>query len=579
MRIWILPALAAALFAQTPDASGNAMLRGRFQFREVAILDYDANGNPAETAAASGSIVFDGAGRYTVSGTYQDTNISSGTPQTLALYGDYTIASSGAGTLTNPLDPSTPASAIYGAVGQGIFAGSSTEGNVNNLFIAIPAGNAANFDTPYSMGVLDFTAGRNALMQLAPDGHGGLGSGGTYSVAADGSISLHLPQSAAKTMFTSVDGNFTLGWTPGGYDLLFGVKASPGDFHGLYYLAALRDHPGSANSCGAVDSFYGSLIADGSGNQIVHERLASPFCYVVDFETDDHMALNGTQYALGAGGAAFVGIGAGGALSLTVGMRANDFSGSGTFLSPIGIANAASFAPITMSLAPGELITLYGGGLSSETKTMQGGQSFPAQLGGVEVRIGGAPAPIFYVSPEQIAAIVPYGIRSSASGLVTIQVNNNGVRSNTLTLFSAATAPGIFTQSANGLGSAAAVHAATGNLVTASNPARSGEFVSIYLTGLGSVSPIAPDGAPGAAAPLNNADVFLGNHLSVYFDDYAKSVFAKANITYAGLAPGLAGLYQINVQVPDGIGPGDVYLEIVTDTADVNQATIPVWGR
>ncbi|MGD1097683.1 MAG: hypothetical protein ABSB35_37565 [Bryobacteraceae bacterium] len=49
-------------------------------------------------------------------------------------------------------------------------------------------------------------------------------------------------------------------------------------------------------------------------------------------------------------------------------------------------------------------------------------------------------------------------------------------------------------------------------------------------------------------------------------------------MVFAGLAPTLAGLYQMNVQVPTGVGPGNVYLEVVTDAADVLQIQVPVGG-
>jgi len=47
-------------------------------------------------------------------------------------------------------------------------------------------------------------------------------------------------------------------------------------------------------------------------------------------------------------------------------------------------------------------------------------------------------------------------------------------------------------------------------------------------------------------------------------------------VTYAGLAPGLAGLYQVNVQIPSNVGPSNVYVEFITDFADVNMVQVPV---
>jgi uncharacterized protein (TIGR03437 family) len=516
--------------AQTIDSSGNSMLKGKFQFREVAVLDVDTNGNPTETAAANGSITFDGAGRYMVSGSFQDSIISGGKVQPLALYGTYSIAANGTGRMTNPLSPTDSSTLIYGAVGQGIFIGSSTEGSLNNIFVAMPPADSVGIADAYSVGMLDFANRKNSLFQVTANA------------------------AASKTMTASA----------GGYDIAVGIKSMPGSdaaFRGLYYVAGVENIPRTGDSCGSIDSFYGSLIADGAGNQILHQRLASPFCYVVDFESDDHIHADGSQYVVGANGSAFLGIGSGSGISLTIGVRANEFSGAGMYLSPIGVANAASFAPMTMSIAPGELITLYGGGFSSSTKVMQGGEAFPTSLAGVQVLINGTPAPLYYVSPTQISAIVPFSL---ATGSATVQVVNASAKSNTVTTFVSTTAPGVFTQEANGLGYAAAVHASDGSLVSPSNPAVPGDFIAVFLTGLGTVN------------DAKLADVFVANHLSVYLDDYVRGASVKAKVSYAGLAPGLDGLYQMNVQIPDGIGPGDVYLEISTDTADVNQVMLPV---
>ena len=202
---------------------------------------------------------------------------------------------------------------------------------------------------------------------------------------------------------------------------------------------------------------------------------------------------------------------------------------------------------------------------------------FPVTDGSVysQVLVNGTAAPIYYVSPTQISAVLPYAIDTVS--LASIQVNNNGTKSNPITLYTTDAIPGVFSQSQNGLGLAAALHAATGQLVTRANPAIPGEYLSVYLTGLGTVSPTIKDGALGPTNPLSYADVYNAQSLSVFFDDYDNQLFPEANVTFAGLAPGLAGLYQINVQVPTvGLGPGNIYLEIATDFADVNQIQVPV---
>jgi uncharacterized protein (TIGR03437 family) len=630
----------AAASGQTQDNSQNALLNGSFRFRHVAVQLVDANFDPTDITASYGTIMFDGAGNYTIAGTSIDPSVQSGAPVPLNVTATYAIGSNGSGYLTNPLYPNDPNALIYGAVSQGIFAGSSTEsqndGNtLDDIFVAIPVGSgatASTFTGNYQTGLLDFTnsgsaAVKNALFELSPssgtfgpvtlngqaanqtDRNGNTLSllqsitGATYSFPGDGSVTLTIPlatsvtstnalfASGSKTLFQSADGNFILGWTAAGYDIFFGVKAlaipaTDSITGGLYFTTALEDIPGSGVG---TDSYYGStkLFGDSVGDGIVHQRVNSPQGPSFDYGTDDLVPLNsdGTagpdfnlyDYIFGDGGKAYVAIGTSGFFSLHVGLQAPTFSGSGVFLNPTGIVNAASDQPVTASLAPGELITLYGSGLSSVTMSAPG-PGFPTTLGGVTVSIDSTPCPIYYVSPGQMAVIVPYEVALNQTGLANIQVSNNGTLSNIVQMYLSDSAPGSFSQNLEGIGLAAAEHAATGLPVTGANPAQSGEYISLYMTGLGTVSPTITDGAPGPSTTLSYSDIFNTGNLSVYFTDYTiGGSSVMGTIQYAGLAPYLTGVYQMNVQVPTGgLGTGDdVYVEFVTDAAVVNQIQIP----
>lgn len=628
----------AVAVGQTQDTTGNSLLHGSFQFRHVAVRNVDVNFNPTEIRATYGSIAFDGTGNYTISATTVDNTVSSGVPQPLNVIGTYAIGSNGTGYVANPLDPTDDNIYIYGAVAQGVYTGSSTESEqegliVNDVFIAIPTGSPptnASFISPYQTGLLDFTGAsstaiKNALFEISPNGQGGFGTisltgqaanqsgaltqsitGATYNFKSDGSATLTIPLpsgvssndalfTGSKTLFESADGNFILGWTPNGYDIFFGVRAltvtgTNSISVGLYFTAALEDSPSSIGT----DSYYGAIsnTGDSAGDGIVHERLNIPEQLSFDYGTDDQINLNpngttdvdldGYKYIFGDGGMAFVAIGTSGNFSLLVGTHAPAFSGPGVYLNPIGVVNAASYQPITASLAPGELIALVGTGLSSVTMTVPGGQAFPSILGGVLVSIDGIPCPIFYVSPTQISVIVPYEVAANQTGLANIQATNNGVASNVVQMYLSDSAPGAFSQNQNGIGYAAAVHAATGELITSSNPAQGGEYISLFLTGLGTVTPSVSDGALGPSNPLSVSDLYNAGNLLVFFNDYGPNgtVGNVGNIEFAGLAPELAGLYQINVQVPtSGLAAGEnVYVEFVTDAADVNQIQIP-YGR
>ena len=115
-----------------------------------------------------------------------------------------------------------------------------------------------------------------------------------------------------------------------------------------------------------------------------------------------------------------------GLFSLQVGLHAPSFSGSGVYLNPIGVVNAASYQPITASLAPGELITLFGTGLSSATMSMEGGQAFPAEFGR-RIRVDRQPA-LSDLLCESDAVVGDRAVRGrlQQTGLANIQVTNNG---------------------------------------------------------------------------------------------------------------------------------------------------------
>jgi uncharacterized protein (TIGR03437 family) len=265
------------------------------------------------------------------------------------------------------------------------------------------------------------------------------------------------------------------------------------------------------------------------------------------------------NYVVGADGVR-IGSGIGPYLGINVALPAPSVSLPGVFINPAGIVNAASFAPFTAGIAPGEFITLFGANLAPGTATAST-VPFPttAGLDGVQVTVNGLPVPVQFVSPGQISAIVPYAVGSS---IAQIQVNDNGVLSNVVTEFVNLTAPGVFTVSSNGTGYGKVQHADF-SPVTAQNPAQVGETVVIYLTGLGTTNPVIPDGSAGVSSQTNNTiDVYIGG--------------VEATVGYSGLAPDLAGLYQINVTVPSGVTAGDNTLEIVGPDSDAAEALIPV---
>jgi uncharacterized protein (TIGR03437 family) len=109
-----------------------------------------------------------------------------------------------------------------------------------------------------------------------------------------------------------------------------------------------------------------------------------------------------------------------------------------------------------------------------------------------------------------------------------------------------------------------------------------GETVQVYVTGLGDVSPGIVDGAAGPSSPLSQTT----NTFTAYLDCCATNgpgmststgVSATGTVQYEGLAPTLAGKYQVNVTIPTtGVSSGDNILEIAGPDSDAYEAIIPI---
>jgi len=253
------------------------------------------------------------------------------------------------------------------------------------------------------------------------------------------------------------------------------------------------------------------------------------------------------------------------------------------FLNPQGIVNAANNVPFTAQFSPGEVVTLYGSGFTNQTTTAPS-LPFPNTLGGTQVNISyldanGAkqtvPAPLYFVSSGQLSAVIPFTVPNDGTP-ITFSVTNSGTQSNSVTVYSGPSSPGIFTVPPGGIGNGAVLHADY-SLVSSSSPAKSGETIQIFLTGLGTVN---GNTAAGAAAPSNPlATAVLPVYVGVYGSD---NNYYDGKVVFAGLAPGLGGLYQVNVTLPSGIPAGSAVIDIyVGDGSDYgdgwnDQATIPI---
>jgi len=225
--------------------------------------------------------------------------------------------------------------------------------------------------------------------------------------------------------------------------------------------------------------------------------------------------------------------------------------------------NGASFNR-GAALAPGTIVSIFGANLALSTASAPS-LPLPISLAGTRVLVGETPIPLFYVSPAQINALLPYEL---VPGTYQLAVESLSGRGPGISLLVSAYAPGIFTVSSNGSGQGIFVVAQDGSLVSNNSPARRGSVVSIYATGLGAVDPPVTSGDAGnAIEPLNRTLLTP----MVRFDTY------DGDVLYSGLAPGFAGLYQINVKVPAGVSSAyNIPVSLTIGGAASNRVTIPI---
>lgn len=214
-----------------------------------------------------------------------------------------------------------------------------------------------------------------------------------------------------------------------------------------------------------------------------------------------------------------------------------------------GIVNAATQSAGV--LAPNTIASIYGTNLAWSTQPVTAGDldggTLPTALGGVSVYVNGLLSNLFFVSPGQINFLIPYDIVGSSA---VVFVERQGVAGPYVTIPMATVSPGFFQWDGN---FALAQHA-DGSLITASAPAQGGEVVVLYAAGLGRTT---PDVLPGAIVSIATS-ILYESELQILLNG---EPCPASSIWYAGLTPGFAGLYQINLLLPRNL-PSDPQIQM-----------------
>jgi uncharacterized protein (TIGR03437 family) len=208
---------------------------------------------------------------------------------------------------------------------------------------------------------------------------------------------------------------------------------------------------------------------------------------------------------------------------------------------PASVVNSAT--NVAGELAPNTIATVYGVRLAYVTRELriediQNG-TLPTVLPstGVRVFVGSVAAQLYYVSPTQINFLIPCIFKP---GETDLQITLDGHAGPSIPIKLLDAAPALYQLDETTV----IATRPDGSLIDKDAPARAGDVIVLYGTGLGPTEPEAVYGVlPTRAAPIKRIAEF-----QVFLND---EVIDASRILYAGVTPGYAGLYQVNLRLPD----------------------------
>ena len=232
---------------------------------------------------------------------------------------------------------------------------------------------------------------------------------------------------------------------------------------------------------------------------------------------------------------------------------------SGFTVLPMGYAAATAAPQITSvvnaadgksDVAPGGLISIYGTQMTP-TNAATAQIPLPTALAESCVVVNGALIPLLFVSPKQINAQLPFNVTGNCS----MSIHTPGGVSNNYLFQVLPAAPAVFqSDDPDAVPAATIIRADDGELVTATNPIHPKDTIVIYLTGMGDTT-----NQPAAGMPSP-----FGPNLAVVDSQPTITLGGQPlQVQFAGLAPGWAGLYQINAYVPSGSAPQGLSVPLV----------------
>ena len=206
-------------------------------------------------------------------------------------------------------------------------------------------------------------------------------------------------------------------------------------------------------------------------------------------------------------------------------------------------------------ISPGMVAAMYPLGIRFGDETVVASTvPLPTELSDLQVLVDDIPAPLYFVSPGQINFYVPMRLQPGTSATFIVQRKSNSQILASGVLDIDVATPSFFTTTQNGQGQIAALNE-DNTVNTNTNGVGRGQVIQLFATGQGFVPNAPPDGTPptGVVPTESLPRVIIGS-----------GFVADSDILYSGLAPGLVGVWQINVRVPMSVPPSSATDVVVT---------------
>ena len=231
-----------------------------------------------------------------------------------------------------------------------------------------------------------------------------------------------------------------------------------------------------------------------------------------------------------------------------------------------------NFNPVPgAGLSPGTIAQVYGTGLAASAGITDE-VPWPPTFNNTFALIGLTEAPLYYLSPHQLDILIPNDATVTQQTPIVLSVNNALTLPLMLNLVPAA--PGVLSYddgptaaSPQNHAHIKAQHSADGSLVSSNSPAKPGEYLVMYLVGMGATNPSVASGVVSPGPPgLANVTV----QPTVTVDS------APSTVAFAGLTPTFIGLYQIDFQVPMGAKSAELEVDVTQNGVAANPTLLPV---